>query len=166
VSGGFRTTDRPSRRVPGLVTLVSACAAVAVALVLLWTGEEPPAPVASASSATEYRAQFRESCVVGHEKLRKVSEAHPEGTPVDSLIAIHRAQLERVRLLSPPDELRTDHDRVIQVWTERITFLQQVSDRASAVDTAEFRAARTASTDAARRLNDMFRVLEVSECIY
>lgn len=107
--------------------LAGALAVGVVALIAGCGGGDDP----DALSAEEYRRQADQICLTSN----RGTDALAEPESADQVLAflqaglpIQQEELEGLRALEPPDELRADHDRIVSLLQERQDLIRGVAD--------------------------------------
>jgi len=98
------------------------------------------------------------------EKARRRSAPDRETVPLSAVIDLEFGELQRIRILVPPDDLKEAHADIVTIWGQRIAGLQHVLDTADQMDDQQLTSAIAATDALARHLNEIFRQIGVGEC--
>jgi hypothetical protein len=92
------------------------------------------------SSADDFRAQADEVCADANERIGTLTEPGPPAEVLPYLQAglpIQAEELERIRALDPPEDLRADFEEATDLLQQRQDAIQQAADRIEAGEDPE-----------------------------
>jgi len=123
----------------------------------------PPATSPSALSETQYRSQLTRLCLDTDEEARRIEEANPQNSVLGPNVSLEQREVDRVKMLNPPNSLRSIHEDLVGTWERRLTLLDSVYRRLDRPDdTVE--SDLGAASELAVRLTELSKSLGVPEC--
>ena len=119
-------------------------------------------------AAAAYQDQLRRTCIAGDEKIKQISELHPEGTPIDSVLEVNREEFAKIERAVPPDEFKAPHEGIVTAYEHRISRLEVLSEEIHAgnKDTTALQALMDDADRFADQMSELFEAVGVEECMF
>lgn len=161
-----RSIWRTACRTSLLLTLVVALAACATNFASTASSELDSSETVTRLTASAYQDILRRACIAADEKIQQISELHPEGTPIDSVLEVDRVVFAQIESAAPPDEFKTPHANIVTLYKQRLSSLEVLSGEIHAAnnDTAALQTLMDDADNIGYQMNEFFGVVGVDEC--
>jgi hypothetical protein len=147
-------------------------AAVAVGIIALSAGGvvftfelgTPGQGVSAGLTAVQYRSRLGQICSAASEKARRIEESSPMKTVLGSDIEIEKDEVDAIRPLVPPNNLRTTNADITAIWDRRVSFLESIYNRLAQLSDTVLESELREADQMAAELAKIFQSLGVPEC--
>jgi hypothetical protein len=147
-------------------------AAVAVGVIALSAGGvvftfKPGTPgqaVSAGLTAVQYRSRIGQICSAASEKAQRVEESKPMKTVLGLEIEIEKDEVDAIKPLVPPNNLRTTNADMIAIWDRRTNFLESIYSRLAQLSDTVLESQLREADQMNAELTKIFQSLGVPEC--
>jgi hypothetical protein len=147
-------------------------ATVAVGIIALSTGGvvftfkagTPGQGVSAGLTAVQYSSRLGQICSAASEKALRVEESKPMNTVLGLEIEIEKDEVDAIRPLVPPNNLRTTNANMIAIWDRRIDFLESIYSRVAQLSDTVLKSQLREADQMNTELTKIFQSLGVPEC--
>jgi len=131
------------------------------------TGNPQTSDSSMSLSKAQYTAGIGKACSAALEKGQRLAKLRARETVLGAAVNVEEEELEEIRNLQPPEELRALHRDMVSIWERRIGLLESVYQRqpGDKGDEGQMVLQMITADQLADELAEFFKDLNLPECI-
>lgn len=116
-------------------------------------------------SESQYRSNLSRACLAATDEAGRILESEPQGSVFGINAVVERRVVDALRVMVPPDSLRSVHDELLAAWDRRVVLLESLYPRLDRGDATAMDDLQVAA-DMATTISEVTTSLGVGECAF